>query len=192
MDGVYPLDAEHLAVAYDQTLHLARLVADLQLLTRAEAGRLTLDLQLADLATIAMTGADRFGPLAQDVGLTIRCQSEAELPPVAVDVGRLQQVLDNLLVNALRHSGPGGEMVVSTFRAADGVAISVANSGELPADELAHVFDRFWRADEARARDAGGSGLGLAISRELVRLHGGTLGAESADGMTRFTVVLPA
>ena len=111
---------------------------------------------------------------------------------MAVDVGRLQQVLDNLLVNALRHSGPGGEIVVSASRAADGVAISVANSGELPADELAHVFDRFWRADEARARDAGGSGLGLAISRELVRLHGGTLGAESAGGMTRFTVVLPA
>jgi len=191
MDGIYALDTEHLAVAYDQTIHLARLVEDLRLLTQAEAGRLALVFTVADPATLVESAAARFAPLAQDAEIMIEQTAVAHLPPVQVDAGRIQQVFDNLLTNALRHTTAGGTIAIDTRRSAGGVQFSVANTGNLPPEQIAHIFDRFWRADEARQRDAGGSGLGLAITRQLVVLHRGTIRAEAQNGMTAFIVELP-
>lgn len=191
MDGVYPMDGEHLGVAYNQTLHLARLIEDLQLLTRAEAGRLPLDRTRVSPETLVEQAEARFALLAQDARLTLTAQVAPGLPELYVDVGRIQQVFDNLLSNALRHTTPQGEIILRAERAPDAVRFSVYNSGTLDPEQAKHVFDRFWRADDARQRDAGGSGLGLAITRQLVLLHGGRVFIEPNDAQTRFIVDLP-
>jgi signal transduction histidine kinase len=105
----------------------------------------------------------------------------------------MQQVFDNLLTNALRHTQPGGMICVTAAHAQSciGVRFAVSNTGDLPAKHIEHLFDRFWRGDDARQSDAGGSGLGLAITRQLVLLHHGTIAAHSATGTTTFTIELP-
>lgn len=185
MDGVYPLDREHLAVAYDQTLHLARLVADLRLLTQAEAGRLPLNMGTISPADFVNQVMERFQPLAQDADIHLRQEVEAGLLPLKVDIDRYHQVFSNLLMNALRYTQTGGEIVIKATQ----TAFEVCNTGEIDAETAAHLFDRFWRADAARERDSGGSGLGLAISRQLIRLHGGDIQVISGDGWTRFRIM---
>jgi signal transduction histidine kinase len=191
MDGVYPLDAERLAVAYDQTLHLARLVEDLRLLTQAESGRLALERTAVAPAVLVQEAAARFAPLAQDAGVTLQSETLLDLPSIQADIGRLRQVFDNLLTNALRHTQPGGRIIIAAARSGEGVQFRVSNSGDLLPEHLEHLFDRFWRGDDARRADAGGSGLGLAITRQLIVLHGGTIRAESVGGVTSFVVDLP-
>jgi signal transduction histidine kinase len=116
------------------------------------------------------------------------------LPELPVDPERMGQVLANLLDNALRHTPAGGTVTISATRGAGGVAISVADTGEgIPAEHLAHIFERFYRVDAARDRAHGGSGIGLAIARALVEAHGGQLTATSpgpGQGST-FRVLLP-
>ncbi len=189
MDGLYPIDGAHLAVAYDQTVHLARLVEDLRLLTQAEAGRLSLSPSRIMAAELVEQAVARFEPLAQDAGITLHHEVETGLPPLLVDAGRIRQVVDNLLTNALRHTEPGGHIWLKASSTAGGIAFKVANTGHLPPAYAEHVFDRFWRADQQR--DTSGSGLGLAISRQLVRLHGGTIRVEQQADRTVFTFVLP-
>ncbi len=195
MDGVYPLDTEHLAVAYDQTIHLARLVEDLRLLTQAEAGRLELNIRPTAVGPLVEAAVARFAPLAQDAGVAVKQDAAPDLPPICVDGSRMQQVFDNLLANALRHTPRGGEITI-TARAnvrtnGKQVEIVIADPGSLAPDELAQLFDRFWRADTARQRDSGGSGLGLAITRQLVVLQHGTIRAEAHDGAIAFILDLP-
>ena len=192
MDGVYPLDTEHLAVAYDQTIHLARLVEDLRLLTQAEAGRLELNPRSVAVKPLVEAVVARFAPLAQDAEIAVKYDVAPALPSINVDASRTQQVFDNLLANALRHTPPGGEIAITARTSSRGVEFVVANPGVLEPDELAHLFDRFWRADAARQRDAAGSGLGLAITKQLVLLQHGAIRAEAHDGTISFIVDLPA
>lgn len=191
MDGVYPLDAEHVAVAYEQTLHLSRLVEDLRLLTQAEAGRLPLKLAPLSLADLMKVAVARFEPLAQDAGIAIMVDAGDALPLIEADHARLVQIYDNLLANALRHTPRGGRIQVWARATSAGVRTVVANTGEIDAASATHLFDRFWRADDVRSRDAAGSGLGLAITRQLVRLHQGEIRVESDGGETRFVIDLP-
>src|SRR5690606_17691056 len=115
------------------------------------------------------------------------------LPAVTGDADRLAQVLRNLLSNALRHTPAGGQVTVRVARAGQAVRIQVADTGSgISADDLPHVFDRFYRGDRSRSRQGGGAGLGLAIARQLVTAHGGTLTVESAAEVgTTFTMRLP-
>lgn len=192
LDGVYPLDPAHLAVAYDRTLHLARLVDDLRLLTRAEMGQLPLQKVRVAPADLVRRLLDSFAPLALDAGVTLTRDIAPNLPDLLVDTDRLQQVLGNLLTNALRHTAPGGHIAVSVSRTGDAVRVAVTNSGTpLSPEEAAQVFAPFWRADEARARDQAGSGLGLAISQQLVTLHGGRLWVETGAESTTFAFTVP-
>ncbi|GAB4418870.1 MAG: ATP-binding protein [Anaerolineae bacterium] len=192
LDGVYPLNTEHLAVAYDRTLHLARLVDDLRLLTRAEAGQLPLQKVRVAPAELVTRLLDSFAPLALDAGLTLTRDIAPNLPDLLVDADRLQQVLSNLLTNALRHTDPGGHIAVSVNRTGGAVRVAVTNSGTpLSPEEAAQVFTPFWRAEEARARDRTGSGLGLAISQQLVALHGGRLWVETGAESTTFVFTIP-
>ncbi|HHW88085.1 MAG TPA: HAMP domain-containing protein [Chloroflexi bacterium] len=192
MDGVYPLDVEHVAVAYEQTLHLSRLVEDLRLLTQAEAGRLPLKFESVTPGDLVRRAAARFAPLAQDAGVSLVVDEGALLPTIRADRDRLLQVFDNLLINALRHTPTSGAIRLRVLQDDGMVRFIVANTGEIDAETAAHLFDRFWRADDARSRDAGGSGLGLAITRQLVRLHQGEIHVETGDGETRFVIDLPA
>lgn len=192
LDGVYPLDSAHIAVAHDQTIHLARLVEDLRVLTLAEAKRLPLERTALDPAALTTQILDAFEPLAMDGDIQLTRAIAPDLPTLTADVTRIRQVLSNLLTNAVRHTPAGGEIAVSVTREQAAVRFSVANTGSQLSDmEAARVFQPFWRADAARERDSGGSGLGLAISREIVALHGGTLRVETADNCVTFAFTLP-
>lgn len=193
LDGMFPLDAEHLAVAYDRTIHLTRLVDDLRLLTRAEAGQLPLERQRIAAGTLVRRALESFAPLLLDAGITLRDELSDVLPDVEVDIDRMQQVLGNLLANALRHTPEGGTITVRAQPVNGRVRIAVSNTGKgLTREEAAQVFTPFWRAEEARERDKGGSGLGLAISQQLVMLHGGRMWAASATDGATFAFELPA
>ena len=194
MDGVYPLDIEHLAIAYDGTLHLTRLVEDMRLLTRAEAKQLSLDKTRINPAELITRSAQRFQPLAEDAGIQLDVDIAPELPDLEIDVSRIQQALDNLITNALRHTDEAGEINLSCHPTnGKSVLIRVQNTGKpIPSENLKRIFDRFWRADDARERDAGGTGLGLAITKLLVELHGGSIRALPSDDGAIFEISLPA
>lgn len=193
LDGVYPLDSAHIAVAHDQTIHLARLVEDLRVLTLAEAKRLPLERQQFDSAVIVTQVLDAFEPLALDGEIRLIREIPSDIPPVYADVTRIRQVISNLLTNALRHTPAGGEITVQVSRSGDSVRFGVSNTGSRLSDtDAARVFQPFWRAHAARERDSGGSGLGLAISREIVELHGGSLTVVSGDKCVTFAFTLPA
>lgn len=183
MDGVFPLNAEQLAVVYDQTLHLGRLVEDLRTLTRAEARRLPLEMAPLDPAAFVQRVAADFAPLAHEESLALTTDIAPALPQIQADADRLRQVFANLLANALAHTPAGGNITVRAAPTRTGVRFAVVDTGPgLTPEQAAHVFERFYQADDARQRDRGGSGLGLAIARELVRLHGGRIWIESAPG----------
>lgn len=190
-DGVFPLDQQHLAVVYDQTLHLGRLVEDVRLLTLAEANHLPLTLTQESPNAIVHDLAEGFRPLALDAEVQLQVE-EQPAPSINVDKLRLQQVIGNLLTNALRHTPPDGTITLAVTCAADHVRFSVSNTGQtLTPEDAKHVFDPFWRASDARERDTGGSGLGLAIARGLVELHHGKLWVEVAADRTCFLIELP-
>jgi two-component system sensor histidine kinase BaeS len=159
-----------------------RLVEDLQDLALAEAGALRLDKERIDLGIA----------VARFVGEQAEVVSE---PGVVVDADamRLRQVVLNLLSNATRHGPPGGRVTVRVATAGADATVAVSDEGPgIPAHELEQVFERFYRVDPARGRDAGGAGLGLAIVRRMVELHGGRVWAESAEGAgTTVTFTVP-
>jgi len=116
-----------------------------------------------------------------------------KLPSVNIDWQRISQVLNNLLENAVAHTGKRGTITVSAARCGDWVELSVADSGEgIPAQDLPNIFERFYRVDKSRARSTGGSGLGLTIAKRLVEAHGGRIEVQSKLGKgSRFSFTLP-
>ncbi len=193
MDGVFPLEPAQIAVAYDQTIHLSRLVDDLRLLTLAEAGHLPLERVIITPGELTKQVVEGFMPLALDANVTLTHNVAPDLPPVCVDVDRVRQVLGNLLTNALRHTFAGGIVNIQVIRVGNDVQFSISNTGDtLTSQQIEHIFDPFWRADESRKRDKGGSGLGLAISRQIVTLHGGSVSVKSQAGQTTFSFTVPS
>ncbi len=186
-----------------ETERLIRLVNDLLVLTRADAGALNLQLRPIDLGELARSRCEGFERAASQRQVRLRTIArpqpggqDAGQPALMVmaDSDRMAQVLDNLLDNAVRYSPPGGEVVVTLAREADQVACQVIDSGPgIPAKHLPFIFDRFYRADPGRGRGQGGSGLGLSIVRSLVQSHGGHVTASSTEGQgTSVTFWLPA
>ena len=190
-DGLAPADRASIDALHEETVFLQRLISDLQELALAEAGRLQLhvgDVVVEEVIRRAVAA------LANAPGAAVAVTIEPHLPPVPGDADRLEQVLRNLLSNARRHTPPSGSITVTAACAPACVRIAVADTGAgIPADHLPHVFDRFYRADQSRARATGGAGLGLAIARQLVTAHGGSLTASSpgAGGGATFTLDLP-
>ena len=198
LDGVFPLEPEHLAPIHDETILLSRLVADLRELALAEAGQLAIERRPVDLSDLVARVAAAVEPAAAERGITLTVDVPRSLPPISADADRLSQVTHNLLSNALRHTPPGGE--VSLYAGYDEemreVWLELSDTGEgIPPDQLPFVFDRFYRADPARSRVSGGTGLGLAIVRAIVETHGGQVSVAS-DGVpghgSTFTVYLPS
>ncbi len=195
LDGVIEPDRENLASIKEEVNLLTKLVADLRTLSLAEAGQLKLELAEADLLEFAHRAVARVEPLARQKGVSCRVEGEAPCPLVRIDGERMQQVVGNLLDNALRYTPEGGSIGVSVGMDGKALAIlSVADTGKgITAEDLPYVFDRFYRADQSRSRKSGGSGLGLAIVKQLVEAHGGQVRVESRSGEgTRFVVELPA
>jgi two-component system OmpR family sensor kinase/two-component system sensor histidine kinase BaeS len=185
LDGVLPLDAAQVEDIQAETLLLGRLIDDLRLISLAEAGELRLERHPTDLAPLLERAAERLRPQCQAKGIELVVDLAANLPWVDIDPDRIGQVIHNLVSNALRYTPPGGRICLTARLASGGgVEVSVADTGAgIPAGDLPHIFDRFYRADKSRARGSGGSGLGLAIVRQLVEAHGGRVAAESpAEG----------
>ena len=190
VDGVLPTDQATLDSLHEEVLRLTQLVADLETLAAADAAGLQLDRAPVDLAEVASEAADAVAAMASaaDVSITTRLAPA----PAQADRRRIHQILTNLLANAARYSPPGAAVSVETGRMPDGQPyVRVADSGPgLSADDVAHVFDRFYRGTAARGTE--GSGVGLAIATELAAAHGGRLTAANADGGGAvFTLTLP-
>lgn len=194
LDDVYPLDKTEVARLYDQTRHLSRLVDDLHILAEAEARELPLNLLGLDVVHFLEQIAAAFESLAEAQHITLSVVAPAALPLIRADSVRLTQVLHNLLVNALRHTPVGGAITLSAYQAGQAVCIEVKDTGEGVAPQhLPHVFERFYRADQARRRDKGGVGLGLAIARAIVEAHGGSIqvASDGKDQGSTFTIIFP-
>jgi len=168
----------------DEVLRLARLVSDLGRLSQAELGNLPLRRELVDPGELARSVLEGFQPEAESRGIRLEVDIQDESPlsaaSLVVDRVRIQQVLANLITNALRHAPPGSAVTVE-YRAEEGEGrFTVRDRGEgIPAGALPRVFDRFFRLDSPRAGEEGGTGLGLAIARGYVEVHGGRIWAES-------------
>jgi len=171
---------------------LCRLVEAMLALTRADAQRIDLQPTPCDLARLAQAAARAHAARADAAGVAIECQAESAVPATC-DMDRLRAALDNLLDNAVRHA-PRGSTVSVRVRRRDGLGIvEIQDRGPgLERADLERVFERFYRADAARARHSGGLGLGLTIARSIVEAHGGTIRAESEPGQgATFIVELP-
>ncbi len=193
-DGVLKPDADTIGVLHEQTIHLARLVDDLRLLSLADAGALELHLAEEDLAKITEESVTPFRPRADEAGITLKLELEKNLKPVNVDGTRIRQVISNLVENALTHTPEGGTVTVSVKHAGpDAIEASIHDTGRgIPEELLPRVFDQFYRVDKSRSRSTGGAGLGLTIVRKLVEAHGGSVRAESSPGEgATLTVSLP-
>lgn len=175
--------------AREQIERMSRLVDELLLLARVEVGQVIEPRRLA-LAPLLSSVAHTVQPRVHGQRLVV-----APAAPLDVwgDERRLEQVLVNLLDNALRHTPPGGTVTLSLDREDGWARLRVADTGEgIPAKHLPHVFERFYRVDKARSRASGGTGLGLAIVKHLVEAHGGRIAVESSAGQgAHFTVWLP-
>jgi two-component system sensor histidine kinase BaeS len=160
---------------------LSRLVDDLRALSLAEAGQLQLKPERISLRDLLSTAAANFAPLAEVRGIHLRWEPPVDPLEADADAQRIQQVVANLLSNALQHTPAGGTITLSAQAQAGEVEIRVADTGPgLAPEDLPHIFDRFWQRDTKRTGE--GSGLGLAIVRGLVQAHGGHVGVESTPG----------
>jgi two-component system sensor histidine kinase BaeS len=216
MDGVHPRDDRHVASLLEETRRLGHLVDDLHTLALAETGRLVLQQEAVAFGALVHEVMGRHEAQAEQRGVALRASISPGLPKACVDPARVRQVLDNLLANAIRHTSPGGEVLVEVSGSAGGrrrhgvagggragvstlpgpgpadgpmVTCRVTDAGPgFREDQLAQVFERF-----ERARDSGGSGLGLSIARDLVRAHGGTIEASNdpATGGASVSFSLP-
>ncbi|CDR02780.1 sensor histidine kinase [Streptomyces iranensis] len=192
-DGVVPHGDLLVSSLLEEALHLQHLIDDLRDLSAADAGELRLHLAPVDIAHLLAHTATAHRAAAENAGVALRVEAPGDCPEIEADQVRLRQVLGNLVANALRHTPSGGTVSLRARPAGGEVLIEVADTGSgIAADELPHVFDRFWRADKSRSRRTGGSGLGLSIVRKLVESHGGTVTVRSAvGGGSEFTIRLP-
>lgn len=186
LDGVYSHEDHHLETIRDQARLLARIVDDLRTISLAEAGDLPLRVEPISVDRLVTEAAAAFAARADAAGLRL----DREVAPglvVRADADRLKQVLGALLDNAIRHSSPGGGVVIEGRSSGRNVRVGVrdAGPGVAPGD-LTHLFERFYQADPARDRSTGTSGLGLSIVKAIIDAHGGSVGVENAAGAGAF------
>ena len=191
-DGVVDPDPALLGSLHEEALVLQRVIDDLQDLADADAGTLRLHREPVRCDELLDQVAAAHRVAAGAAGVTLRTTVDGT-PWLDVDPVRMRQALGNLVSNALRHTPAEGTVTLSARRDGDDVVLAVTDTGTgIAAEDLAHVFDRFWRAEKSRSRRTGGSGLGLPIVRHLVVAHGGTAEAASEPGAgSAFTLRLP-
>ncbi|MDO8716531.1 MAG: ATP-binding protein [Dehalococcoidales bacterium] len=192
-DGVVTADASAIQSLYEEATLLSRLTEDLQDLTLAEAGELRLVRQAEDINKIINRTVTAMQAQAIGKGISLAIDLPDGIPLCNIDSHRISQVLHNLLDNAVAHTPQGGTITVTARQQGEWVEVSVTDTGEgIPAEELANVFERFYRVDKSRARKTGGHGLGLTIAKRLVESHGGKIEAHSEFGKgSRITFTAP-
>ena len=192
VDGVYQPTTEHINNTLDETKLLARLVNDLQTLSLAESGQLPLHPTRFLLANLMDDLTSSFSSQAASLGIDLRTSISDPTKELTADYDRLNQVLSNLMSNAIRHTPQAGTISIETVSIPSGVRIAVRDTGSgIPEEDLPFIFDRFWRGDKSRT-DRDNSGLGLAIAKQLILAHGGTINVESELGKgTTFVIEMP-
>jgi heavy metal sensor kinase len=196
-DGDLPATAREVLESVREEVHrLSRTADNLLILAQVDAGRLALLTAPVRLRDASGAAARALRPLADAKGVRLEVEGDGDGDghDAEADPERLHQVLTNFIHNAITFTAAGGEVRVADWRRGDEVGVTVTDDGPgIPAEARAHVFDRFYRVDSARGRDAGGSGLGLAICSEIARAHGGRVWADSgAGGGSAFSLALPA
>lgn len=213
LDGVYEPTREHIEMLLEETHLLSRLIEDLRTLSLAESGYLQLHKEQVNVGELLADVTTSFGAQAEEAGVSLQVdtshfasspepgaagmseQDKAASGVIDADAMRLNQVLANLVGNALRHTPAGGTITLIGEPIEGGVRVIVSDTGSGIADEdVPYIFNRFWRGDVSRSHEEGaGGGLGLAIVKQLVELHGGQVNVQSAVGHgTQFTVDLPS
>ena len=196
-DKILPLDEEQLENLHSQADLLNRLVNDLRLLSLAETGHLKLDLKPVNPGTLTRQIVEGMKTLAAPKKIILQADIPDQCVEIMLDTDRYAQILNNLITNAIRYTPEQGTIIINLRQPGKGLVVSVSDNGSgIPADDLPHVFDRFYRADKSRSRASGGAGLGLAIVRQLVEAHGGEISVTSPAGEsgkgTRFEIRMPA
>ena len=160
---------------------LTQMAQELLELARIESGQVPLEFSQVHPARLLESSAERMRAQAERAGLELRLEVPASLPEIRVDERRLEQVLVNLVHNAVKFTRPGGDVVLSADLDEEFVRFAVRDTGVgIPEDDLSRIFERFYKAD--RARSGGGTGLGLSIAKHIVEAHGGRIWAESTEG----------
>ncbi|SDI29768.1 ATP-binding protein [Natribacillus halophilus] len=180
-------------IIYDESLRMGRLVNELLDMARMEAGQLAFRLEPVDLFVLSEKVYRKFKPMAEEADIVLNYETDGSNPWIEADPDRIEQVMTNLLHNALRHTPRDGSMTLKVTEQADGLQIDVKDSGAgIPEKDLPFVFERFYKGDKARTRDvSGGTGLGLAIVKNIVDNHGGEISVQSMiDKGSTFTVYL--
>jgi signal transduction histidine kinase len=193
MDGVFKPDKEHLNWIKEQTALLTRLINDLRDLSMAESGQLKLNLDNIDIVDIISRKLSHVSVLAKEKNVGLKLVADDNLPLIKADAERTEQVIANLLSNAIRHTPAGGTITVTIQKAAkdktdkavkDFLQVSVSDTGEgIPPEHLPFVFNRFYRVESSRYRESNETGLGLAIVKQMIEAHGGKVWIESTAGV---------
>ena len=197
IDGVVTSEEERIdmiRVIYDESQRMGRLVTDLLDLARMEAGHMTLYKDDVPLVSVIERMTHKFDQAAKEKH--VQLQFETEFAPdtlIPIDEDRIEQVLTNLIDNAIRHTPEEGSVKVSITNEQKFAKVQVSDTGQgIPQDDLPYVFERFYKADKARTRSKGGTGLGLAITKNIVEAHKGTISVDSVEQKgTTFTFYLP-
>lgn len=194
VDGVVSANPATFNLILRETRRLQRLIEDLELLSRVEAGQLPVVARAIDLRPVLEAQIAQFEPLFSSNQVNLCLDAPEHLPQVWADPDRVAQVVINILANAYRYTPSGGTVTVQARADDHEVRVAIIDTGiGIAAEHLPHLFERFYRVDKSRARNSGGSGIGLAIARHLIYAQGGEIWAES-DGIgkgARFIFTLP-
>jgi len=195
-DGVYPLTIENLSPIIEQNLLLTRLVNDLHTLALADSGKLQLEFSRINIIQIFERIVENFRPQAASKEIQMEFLLDGardSYPNMMADPYRIEQILHNLLSNALQYTPDHGKIIVRISQFNQSLRIDIQDSGSgIPKKDLPNIFKRFYRADRSRSRLRGGTGLGLAITRQLTEAHGGKISASNVpEGGAIFTINLP-
>ena len=192
-DGVLEKSPENLESLHQETVTLARLIEDLRTLSLAESGQLKFNLKTTDMKELSTKVVEGMQTQFDSKRISLSLEAPEILTPVTVDPDRIEQVIRNLLSNALHYTPEGGRVTIRLVPDAGGLTASVTDTGiGVPQDDFPHLFERFYRVDRSRTRSTGGTGLGLAIVKQLVEAHGGHVSATSEVGKgSSFSFHLP-
>ena len=180
LDGVIRPSPQTFSLILHESNRLQRLIEDLELLSRVEAGQLPVVSRSTELEKVLEEVVAQFEPLFVASQVGIHLHVPANLPPVWADPDRINQVVINILSNAWRYTPTGGKVTLRATQSDQHVQIAIQDSGVgIAPEHLPHIFERFYRVDKSRARQSGGSGIGLAIARHLVYAQGGEIWATS-------------
>ncbi|WP_337033901.1 sensor histidine kinase [Paenibacillus illinoisensis] len=182
----------YVSIAYEKSLTLRKLIDDLFEYTRVSGGSLPLSLTPLNLNPFLMQLAEEFAPMLEEAGMTYKITGGQEPLWIMAAPGELVRAYENLFSNAIRY-GAQGKVVEIALSLDEGEAVvRISNYGEsIPAQDLPHLFERFYRVDKSRSRDTGGTGLGLAIAKSMIELHHGRIAAFSENGRTDFVTRFP-